>query len=309
MAIGSPDRSRGLTPFRITLIYVLVGGAWILFTDQLVAALPVSSAVQTQLQTAKGWLYVGTTGLLIYGLVAHSRRQLEATNDRLERTLQQSSVLHRVLRHNLRNVCNVIALRTEQLQDLARDGTEHAVAIQRRTDELLELGDKSRHLRDVVHDGQPGLLTIDLVSVVQATTGAFEDERDGVTVETDLPAAAEVVAYPKLEIALEELLENAVEHADRDEVTIQVAIRQEGTRVALDVADDGPGLPEMERDVLERGMEKPLSHSQGLGLWLVRVIVTESGGDLNIVDNEPRGTVVTIRLDAPGGEAGVRETV
>lgn len=128
------------------------------------------------------------------------------------------------------------------------------------------------------------------------------------------PEGILVNAYPELEQAFRELFENAAEHSE-GAPSITVSARQIGATETVDVADDGPGLPEMEREVLQRGMEKPLHHSQGLGLWIVRVIVDESGGDLAIVDNEPEGTVVRLELPAavqplvPEAERSWRQTV
>ena len=64
------------------------------------------------------------------------------------------------------------------------------------------------------------------------------------------------------------------------------------------VADDGPGIPAAEVNVLERGYETPLEHGSGLGLWIVNWIVTESGGGISFDENDPRGSVVTLRFEA-----------
>lgn len=286
-----------LTPFRIAIVYLVVGGAWILLSDQLVAALPLDRSTETWLQTTKGWVFVGASGLLIYGLTAHGRRQLRRTNERLQRTLRHSSVLHRVLRHNLRNACNVIELRTEQLAQQATDGQDPKAAIDRQVDELLRLGQKSGQLRQIALAEQRRH-EIDLRKLIGAEVEAFTDRYPGADVETDVPEGVLVIAYPELERVFRELFENAAEHSE-GAPAIRIGVRQTGDTVTVDVADDGPGLPEMEREVLQRGMEKPLTHSKGLGLWIVRVIVDESGGDLHVVDNEPEGTIVRIQLPAP----------
>jgi C4-dicarboxylate-specific signal transduction histidine kinase len=53
----------------------------------------------------------------------------------------------------------------------------------------------------------------------------------------------------------------------------------------------------MERNVLTDELEQtPLYHGSGLGLWLVNVIVTRSGGVLSIAENSPTGNVVGIEL-------------
>jgi signal transduction histidine kinase len=153
-----------------------------------------------------------------------------------------------------------------------------------------------------------------------------------------------VRGYPELEVVVRELLENAVEHgagqgerparssetagdsasehhrdghagadqADASVVAIYVTVEHRDDVVVLRVTDDGPGVPGMERAVLEQGMEEPLSHSQGLGPWVVRAIVGDSGGDLSVRDADAGGTTVEIELAAatpPERAASHRQTV
>jgi signal transduction histidine kinase len=319
-----------LTPASIALIYLVVGGAWILVSDQLVAALPVERSLVTQLQTVKGWLFVGASALLIYGLVERGRRQLEGANDNLTRALQQASVLHRLLRHNLRNACTVIQLEAEKLAGgSAADGEGQdeqrrpARAIERQVETLLELAEKSRHLRQIAL-GEQEPITLDLVDVVEAEVERFRATEAAASIELDAPDEAWVRAYPEIEVVVRELLENTVEHypdrpamtmsadggTDSDEaasdgVAVAVGIDRHGDTVTMTVADDGPGLPPMERDVLEEGMERPLRHSQGLGLWVVQAIVGDSGGDLTVEDREPAGTIVSVTLEAASHRSGL----
>lgn len=67
---------------------------------------------------------------------------------------------------------------------------------------------------------------------------------------------------------------------------------------SVSVADDGPGLPDVERVVLEEGVEDALAHSTGIGLWMVRFIVTDSGGSIAVAEEPVDGTVVRLRLPA-----------
>jgi len=55
----------------------------------------------------------------------------------------------------------------------------------------------------------------------------------------------------------------------------------------------------MERQVLLGGNDiTPLLHGNGLGLWLVKHIVTQSGGRLAFEENDPDGSIVELRFPA-----------
>jgi sensor histidine kinase regulating citrate/malate metabolism len=75
----------------------------------------------------------------------------------------------------------------------------------------------------------------------------------------------------------------------------------------ISVADNGPGIPELERHVIESGTETPLNHSLGVGFWLMEWVATALGGEFTIADNEPRGSVVTFRLPDAGRSISERE--
>jgi len=113
-----------------------------------------------------------------------------------------------------------------------------------------------------------------------------------------LPAT---VATP-LSVVLNELLQNAIDHAFPDEIDLQstpgsVVIRldNDGVRLRATVVDDGIGVPE--------GFE--LDDAKGLGLSIVRTLVTsELVGEISLErgtgGGDRPGTVV--RLDVPVAE-------
>ncbi|HAA28414.1 MAG TPA: hypothetical protein DCE56_12940, partial [Cyanobacteria bacterium UBA8553] len=61
--------TRRLTPWKITALYAIAGGLWIIFSDKLLGVLVTNSAILTQLQTIKGWLYVFITAWMLYLLI------------------------------------------------------------------------------------------------------------------------------------------------------------------------------------------------------------------------------------------------
>ena len=61
--------TRRLTPFKITALYAIVGGLWVLFSDKLLVVLVTNPEILTRLQTFKGWLYVIVTAWMLYVLI------------------------------------------------------------------------------------------------------------------------------------------------------------------------------------------------------------------------------------------------
>lgn len=62
---------------KITIIYLLVGGSWILFSDRILSFLVASEEAITTLQTIKGWIFVIVTDLLLYVLLLRDLGNIE----------------------------------------------------------------------------------------------------------------------------------------------------------------------------------------------------------------------------------------
>ncbi|WP_255197407.1 PAS domain S-box protein [Halorarius litoreus] len=208
---------------------------------------------------------------------------------------QRLSVLDRVLRHNIRNKLNVVVGRAE---NLGRDDSATANAIIDAAEALLEMSETARHFESTMRPDTTWTettLATHLPRIVEEATVTYPEATVNLAFEPgDDPWC--VKTHETLDLALEEVLDNAIVHCDRaPEVRVTVASAPEGP-VELRIADNGPGLDPVERDALDHGLETPLEHMSGLGLWFVRWAVEASGGTFAIETNEPRGTVVVLRL-------------
>ncbi|MBO0663467.1 ATP-binding protein [Jiella sp. MQZ9-1] len=94
------------------------------------------------------------------------------------------------------------------------------------------------------------------------------------------------------------LVENAIHHVPPPG-HIAVTLRCDGARAILAVADDGPGVPDEEREKIFRRLYR-LDRSRttagsGLGLALVAAIAELHGGTVEALDNAP-GLIVAVKL-------------
>lgn len=225
--------------------------------------------------------------------------QKEMEADLQERN-RQLTILERVLRHNLHNRMNVI----QGNADLLREGVDGELesAADRIIEEsatLLKTGDKQGEITKLLAD-PPATTEIDLSRTIGEYADRVAEEYPDADISVAVPDSLEVWATTDIGRAIEELLANAIEHSDRPTPTVEVLAEVDEDTATIRIADDGPGIPEMERKVVTGEMAiEPLYHGSGLGLWLVDVIVSQSEGTLSFDENDTRGTVVSITLDRP----------
>ncbi|QLH76676.1 PAS domain-containing protein [Halosimplex rubrum] len=226
----------------------------------------------------------------------------ETTDRRLRE--QRLNVLNRVLRHNLRNAMTVVrghasVLRSELDDD---DLRSHATTIEEWADDLTAIGEKAATARSLFERERDSDAVREVRETLSTVASEFAERYPDAEIAVDAPAGLRVRADDRLSVALREVVDNALAHHDRTPpaVTLEAESTGGATNWAdIVVADTGPGLPESERAAIEAGEETQVTHGTGLGLWLARWVVAGFGGELSIEDNDPRGTVVRLRLPTP----------
>jgi two-component system, NtrC family, nitrogen regulation sensor histidine kinase NtrY len=93
------------------------------------------------------------------------------------------------------------------------------------------------------------------------------------------------------------LVDNAVEAMERKgRIVVEMLLDSANRVVRVIVADDGPGIPAAEREKLFLPYYSTKRRGSGLGLAIVRRIIAEHGGNIEVAENQPRGTRFTIEL-------------
>jgi two-component system sensor histidine kinase KdpD len=120
--------------------------------------------------------------------------------------------------------------------------------------------------------------------------------RSGLVAPVDRTRLSEVVTN---------LIDNAVKFSPAD-APIEVRAGRVARGIAIEVRDAGPGIPDdRKRSAFDRyGMWRPAGYEEvpgaGLGLFIARAHVRAHGGRLDIVDAEPRGTILRVWLPSGG---------
>ncbi|WP_370518532.1 ATP-binding protein [Natronomonas sp. CBA1123] len=79
-------------------------------------------------------------------------------------------------------------------------------------------------------------------------------------------------------------------------VTVTVECPDDDGMVHLTIADTGIGIPETDREAIGLPEETPLTHTRGLGLWILYWTIQTSDGTIELEHNDPSGTLVRISL-------------
>jgi len=148
-------------------------------------------------------------------------------------------------------------------------------------------------------DAKPALEPIDLTAVLTDECRKARDtyENADIRIDDGFPTGVEVAATELLSSVFRNLLTNAITHNDKPTPEVTISGEERGDSVVVRVADNGPGIPEDRREEIfgrgEQGLESPGS---GIGLYLVDTLVEIYDGDIEIIDNEPEGSVFSLTL-------------
>ena len=193
--------------------------------------------------------------------------------------------------HDLRTPLAALRVRVESVED----ETDRA----RMTETIAEMNRTLDDILSLARLGRPSeaLVETDLSALVDAVVEDFRDlSANVVFIEADrLP----VRLRPSLmRRAIRNLIENAIKYGRCAEVSVVA----DGAQVDINVADQGPGIPEDRMAIVFDAFTR-LETSRnretggiGLGLALARAIVREAGGDVLLANGVNGGLIATIRL-------------
>jgi signal transduction histidine kinase len=235
--------------------------------------------------------------------LAAMQRELRAALWRNSRLAALGTVVAKVS-HDVRGVLTPVLLQADRLR-------KHAdPAVRRAGDSLVQAVERAIDLvhrtLDFARDGPPPPLlgSIRLRTLVAEAAESVRGPAIGFEIDNRIPADQEVEADRNhLFRVLVNLLRNATEAGAR---RVRARVREDGDILMIELADDGPGLPEVVRANLFRPFTSThRSGGSGLGLAIARDLMLAHGGDIGLVATGPGGT--TFRLTLKLSERAARE--
>ncbi|MEH6435914.1 sensor histidine kinase [Massilia sp. DD77] len=258
------------------------------------AAQPTERRATLQFETERG----GERALVAVASVAlHGKPQRLAALMPVESELEAEALnawrqLVHVLTHEIMNSLTPVASLSHTAYELVREaeGLDPDIsadlgtaldAIRRRADSLVAFVASYRSLSNVPEAHPERIRIAGMFERVAALVNPLWRARGGEVVFSVEPGSMELVADPgQLEQALINLLKNAFEAtAGIDKAGARVSARLvRGARLRIEVADDGPGVPEDVAAHIFTPFFTTKKQGGGIGLAMVRHLVHANGG-------------------------------
>lgn len=219
---------------------------------------------------------------------------------KLKRREQEFEALNRILRHDIRNDMGIILGWGEFLEThVDDDGDALLEKMMSAADDVVELTEIARDYAETISSGgdmetRPVSLRAALEKEIQLRREFFPQAEFRTVGEiTDV----EVIANEMLSSVFRNLLNNAVQHNDTDEPVVDVRVDVQTDNVVVDIVDNGPGIsPEMRDSIFNEGQKGLHSTGTGIGLFLVRTLMEQYGGDIWVTDNTPTGAAFHVEF-------------
>lgn len=257
-------------------------------------------------------------------MVWHSRRRLSAMAE-MKRVSEHNLVLLEQQRQFLQDASHElgtpIAIALGHVELIEQAATDRAIAADARVaaDELMRIRRLTSRLLLLASTDAPDFLCwtpVDVEEVLVETLHRWSHLPRRWSLGALVPARV-LADGDRLTLALDALIENAVDHTGGDD-QIELSARRENGSVVFSVADSGSGIPaaDVER-IFGRFARVDVGRSRssggfGLGLAIVKAITEAHGGSVQVRSTEGEGSVFELFLPAEpatvgaGQDAGVR---
>lgn len=231
-----------------------------------------------------------------------------AVNHMLNRIQQQTEMLRTTFdsaAHDLRaplyraRVRIEESLQHEDLNQGSRETMEATLAelerVQRTLGTLLQIAQADERGREIVAE------SVDLATLAREIAELYKPEAGGGEIALDYAGADTAMLNGNRQLlaqAMVNLVENALKYVPAGgRVNVRVAVGADA--ITLEVADNGPGIPEADRERILRPFVRldrdRAQAGSGLGLSLVAAVMRLHRGSIELLDNGP-GLIVRCRL-------------
>ena len=194
-------------------------------------------------------------------------------------------LINRILRHDISNNLTIARMSLELM-----DGCDPDLRgrVQASLDRSVELILRMKEFESAVaHEGRGR--TQRLVDLLSSIAAGYP------SLHVDINGKTGLMADTSLYVVFENIIRNAYVHGNADLVTIDITETPDLHIVA--VGDNGTGLSSVAKEhAFDEGFSYGRRKGTGMGLYIVKKLMEQQGGSVEIGDNYPRGALVTVKI-------------
>ncbi len=238
-----------------------------------------------------------------------TRRKMEEANIKLIQAEKLASIgrISAGIAHEIRNPLTSVKLNIQKLMQ-----SENLNEIEKEHLDISQEGIKhmEKSIKDLLDFTRASELNVNRFSVEQVLEESIKTLVDSLELkkvnlvknfQDELPQA--LVDGDKLRQVFLNILRNAHEAVEEGgQITISLSLLKErpGEIIKVEIADDGCGIPEKEREIIFELFYTTKATGVGLGLAIARKIIEQHNGSIRVSENETKGASFEILIPVEG---------
>ncbi|WP_052671060.1 sensor histidine kinase [Draconibacterium sediminis] len=295
--------------YRITLLYLLIGGLWIIFSDRFLLSVTSNQEILTKFQTYKGWFYVAATAVLLLLLLKSHLRKLRKAEAEAKKSNALKTAFLQNISHEIRTPMNSIVgfsdiLNTQEFNE--QEVNQYLAIIRNSSNQLLYIVNQLLDI-SMIESGNVIVFnnTFTLNNMIDEIDAAFKP-----TVKDSIKFVAEkglsdekshiVTDAGKLRQVIMNLLNNANKYTEAG--TIKLSYTLENNMLKFTVEDSGIGIAPEKRQYIFKRFQKAHNENKefydgvGLGLSICKGNIDLLKGDIGFTSTIGKGSVFYFRI-------------
>ncbi|MFN8177733.1 MAG: HAMP domain-containing sensor histidine kinase [bacterium] len=311
-------------PFRVAailaVVYIVLCGTYISVSSRIAARTSGSLQDLEQLEVLKGTLFVVVTGVGLFFLAWTLLRRIARQEMRLARQRAQLVAWERraaaatfaaSAAHDINNVLTVAGGHVHRIAGAQALGPREKESTKRLESAILEISKLADDLLRLGRLGAGGHVeSVDLRHVVEQSVEFARTHRRVRHCELVLDATTSPRVHVDASAVVQCVLNLIINAADAAGAGGHIAVRvsQRGDEAFVEVHDDGPGVPEAQREKIFEPFHTTKEAGSGLGLVSVKVCAEQHGGRVEVGTSDLGGACfrVVLPVEKPASPPGDR---